>query len=150
MGVQDGIRSYKGATAIVTGAASGIGRALTQELAARGCEVVLADLQVEPAEEIAASIRSAGGKAQAIKLDVTDYAALLRLVEDTVERTGRLDYMFNNVGISHAMGAGAEHYKIEDWRRVIDVNLFTKMGVPIDRTTKHAIVGLSNNLRRAF
>lgn len=172
------IRIYKDATAIITGGASGIGRALAEDLAARGCEVVLADLQLEQAEETAARIRAAGGKATAARLDVTDHAEFARLVKDTVARTGRLDYLFNNAGISHGMGAGARHYRIEDWCRVIDVNLGGTVNgvqaaynVMIDQgfghivntasmaglvpspgttsyvTTKHAVVGLSHNLR---
>ncbi|MCX5214366.1 SDR family oxidoreductase [Kitasatospora sp. NBC_00240] len=172
------IRIYKDATAIITGGASGIGRALAEDLAARGCEVVLADLQLEQAEEAAARIRAAGGKATAARLDVTDHTEFARLVKDTVARTGRLDYLFNNAGISHGMGAGARHYRIEDWRRVIDVNLGGTVNgvqaaynVMIDQgfghivntasmaglvpspgttsyvTTKHAVVGLSHNLR---
>lgn len=178
MATQKEIRVYKDATAIITGGASGIGRALAEALAARGCEVVLADLQVDVAEECAAKIRAAGGKAQAAKLDVTDYAAFEKLTQETVERTGRLDYMFNNAGISHGMGAGAIHYKIEDWRHVVEVNLLGVIngvqaayrlmarqgfghivntssmaglvpspGTTSYVTTKHAIVGLSNNLR---
>ena len=124
MEMDKAIRSYKGGTAIITGAASGIGCALAEELVRRGCEVVLADLQVEVAEEVAERIRTAGGKAQAARLDVTDHESLERLVRTTAERTGRLDYMFNNAGISHGMGAGAQHYTVEDWRHVVDVNLF--------------------------
>ncbi len=56
------IRIFDGATAIVTGGASGIGRAFAEELAKRGCEVVLADLQIELAEEVAQEIRVFGGK----------------------------------------------------------------------------------------
>ncbi|MBP0454643.1 SDR family oxidoreductase [Kitasatospora sp. RG8] len=172
------IRIYKDATAIITGGASGIGRALAQDLASRGCEVVLADLQLEQAEEVAAAIRATGGKAVAARLDVTDHAEFAQLVKGTVARTGRLDYLFNNAGISHGMGAGARHYRIEDWRRVIDVNLGGTVNgvqaaynVMIDQgfghivntasmaglvpspgttsyvTTKHAVVGLSHNLR---
>jgi NAD(P)-dependent dehydrogenase (short-subunit alcohol dehydrogenase family) len=90
------IRIYDGATAIITDGASGIGQAIAKELAKKGCEVVLADLQFELAEEIAAGIRAAGGKATAVKLDVTDHPAMEQVVRDTVLRTGRLDYMFNN------------------------------------------------------
>ena len=90
------IRIYDGATAIITDGASGIGQAIAKELAKKGCEVVLADLQFELAEEIAAGIRAAGGKATAVKLDVTDHPAVEQVVRDTVVRTGRLDYMFNN------------------------------------------------------
>ena len=115
------IRVFDGATAIITGGASGIGRALGEELAKRGSEVVLADLQIELAEEVASGIRVAGGKATALKLDVTDFSAVESLLRETVERTGRLDYMFNNAGITIA-GPISLH-TIEDWNRIIDVNL---------------------------
>ena len=115
------IRVFDGATAIITGGASGIGRALGEELAKRGSEVVLADLQIELAEEVASGIRVAGGKATALKLDVTDFSAVESLLRETVERTGGLDYMFNNAGITIA-GPISLH-TIEDWNRIIDVNL---------------------------
>ena len=116
------IRVFSGATAIVTGGASGIGRALAEELAKRGCEVVLADRQIELAEEVASGIRTlVGGKATAANLDVTDFPALQQLVHDTVGRTGRLDYMFNNAGI--AIGGRVHDYGIQEWNQIIDVNL---------------------------
>lgn len=116
------IRVFGGATAIVTGGASGIGRALAEELAKRGCEVVLADRQIELAEEVASGIRTlVGGKATAVNLDVTDFPALQQLVHDSVERTGRLDYMFNNAGI--AIGGRVHDYGIQEWNQIIDVNL---------------------------
>lgn len=59
---QESIRTYDGATAIVTGAASGIGRGLTRELAQRGCEVVMADRQIELADEVASKICASGDK----------------------------------------------------------------------------------------
>ncbi len=91
------------------------------ELAKRGSEVVLADLQIELAEEVASGIRVAGGKVTALKLDVTDFSAVESLLRETVERTGRLDYVFNNAGITIA-GPISLH-TIEDWNRIIDVNL---------------------------
>src|SRR5512139_3959380 len=94
------IRVFNGATAIVTGGASGIGQALAEELARRGCEVVLADLQIELAQEVVSGINASGGKASATKVDVRDFPAMKQLVQDTVERSGRLDYIFNNAGIS--------------------------------------------------
>jgi NAD(P)-dependent dehydrogenase (short-subunit alcohol dehydrogenase family) len=102
---RNSIRTFESATAILTGGASGIGRALAQELATRGCEVVVTDLQDELAEEVAAGIRASGGKARAEKLDVCDFDAVDRLVQDTIDRTGRLDYMFNNAG----------HHCIDEW-----------------------------------
>ena len=170
------IRIFDGATAIVTGAASGIGRALAEELAKRGCEVILADLQIELAEEIASEINNSGGKAKAIKVDVTDFPAMEQLIQETVRRTGRLDYIFNNAGI--VIGGYVNHYGIEDWNRVVDVNLrgvingiqaaykimvqqgfghivntasmaglMPGPGNVSYTTTKHAVVGLSRSLR---
>jgi NAD(P)-dependent dehydrogenase (short-subunit alcohol dehydrogenase family) len=72
MALNKKIRIFDGATAIVTGGASGIGRGLAEELAKRGCEVVLADRQIELAEEVASKICDSGGKAKAVKVDVTD------------------------------------------------------------------------------
>jgi NAD(P)-dependent dehydrogenase (short-subunit alcohol dehydrogenase family) len=115
------LRVFNSATAIITGSASGIGRALAEELARRGCEVVLADLQIELAEEVASRIRASGGKAEARQVDVADFPAVEKLVQATVKRTGRLDYMFNNAGI--AIGGSVDLYGIEDWNYVVNVNL---------------------------
>jgi len=115
------IRTYRDAVAIVTGGASGIGRAVSEELVKRSCEVVIADLQVDLAEEIASKLRLSGGKATAVKVDVTNYSAMDQLVRNTVQRTGRLDYMFNNAGIG--IGGQVIHYGIEDWNYIAKVNL---------------------------
>jgi NAD(P)-dependent dehydrogenase (short-subunit alcohol dehydrogenase family) len=170
------IRIFEEATAIITGGASGIGRALAEELAKRGGEVVLADLQIELAEEAATEIRVAGGQAKAWQLDVTDFSAMEGLLRETVGRTGRLDYMFNNAGIG--IGGDVHLHSIEDWNRIIDVNLrgvingvqgaykimlnqgfghivntssmaglMPSPGVSSYATTKHAVVGLSESLR---
>ncbi len=170
------LRTFDGAVAIVTGGASGIGRALGEALAHRGAEVVLADLQSELAEEVAAAIRDRGGAARAATVDVADGAAVERLVQDTLEGRGRLDYLFNNAGIGIA--GEAELYRLEDWYRVLDVNLrgvvhgvhaaypaMLEQGfghivntasmaglVPLPGSvsygaTKHAVVGLSTLLR---
>jgi NAD(P)-dependent dehydrogenase (short-subunit alcohol dehydrogenase family) len=170
------LRTYNEAVAVVTGAASGIGRGLAEELAKRGSEVILADLQIEVAEEIASAIRTTGSKAQAFKLDVTDASAVDTLLQKTVERTGRLDYLFNNAGIAVAGPIG--RYTLEDWDRIVDVNfrgvihgvqsaypimqrqgfghivntasaagLIPAAGLVAYSATKHAIVGLSTSLR---
>ncbi len=170
------LRVFDGATAIITGGASGIGRALGGELAKRGSEVVLADLQIELAEEVASGIRDAGGKATALKLDVTDFSAVESLLREVVERTGGLDFMFNNAGITIA--GPIRLHAIEDWNRIIDVNLrgvvngvqaayqiMLKQGFghivntastgglvpnvisPSYTTTKYAVIGLSRVLR---
>jgi short-subunit dehydrogenase len=115
------IRIFHKATAVVTGSASGIGRGLAEELAKRGCEVVMADRQIELAEEVASKICASGGKAKARNIDVTDFFAIEQLVQETVERTGRLDYIFNNAGIG--IGGNVNHFGIEDWNQMVDVNL---------------------------
>lgn len=170
------IRVFEGATAIVTGGASGIGRALAEELAKRGCEVVLADLQIELAEEVASEINISGGKAKAVRIDVTDSSAMVRFVQETVARAGRLDFIFNNAGI--VIGGPVNRLGIADWNQIVDVNLrgvingiqatyeiMMKQGfghiintasmagllvgpanVPYT-TTKYAVIGLSKSLR---
>jgi NAD(P)-dependent dehydrogenase (short-subunit alcohol dehydrogenase family) len=116
-----GLRAYGGAVAIITGGASGIGRALGEALAQRGAEVVLADRQIELAESVADGIRGHGGLATAAELDVSDFTAVERLVRQTVERLNRLDYMFNNAGIG--VSGEVRYYDIKDWERVFDVNI---------------------------
>jgi NAD(P)-dependent dehydrogenase (short-subunit alcohol dehydrogenase family) len=176
MGSDNEIRIFEGATAIVTGAASGIGRALAEELSKRGCEVVLADLQIELAEEVANGINTSGDKAKAVEIDVTNFSALEQLVQETVKRTGRVDYFFNNAGIG--IDGTVNHYGIEDWNYILDVNLrgvingiqavynvmisqgfghivntasvaglMPTPGLVSYSTTKHAVVGLSKSLR---
>jgi NAD(P)-dependent dehydrogenase (short-subunit alcohol dehydrogenase family) len=115
------IRRYQGAVAVITGGASGIGRALGETLSRRGAEVVLADLQAELAEQIASGIRTAGGKATAAALDVRNFTAFDGLVREVVSRHGRIDYLFNNAGIG--IGGRVQFYGIENWDRVIDVNV---------------------------
>jgi NAD(P)-dependent dehydrogenase (short-subunit alcohol dehydrogenase family) len=170
------LRTYHAAVAIVTGGASGIGRALGEALARRGARVVLADLQVELAKEVAARIKEQGGHATAEELDVTDSAATNRLVQVTFQNEGRLDYVFNNAGIG--IVGEARLYELDDWYRVLDVNLRgvvhgVQAAYPIMLrqgfghivntaslagllpaplvvgycATKHAVVGLSTSLR---
>jgi len=106
--------------AIVTGGASGIGRALGAALVARGDRVVLAD--VAAAAEVADQLNAAGpGAATAAAVDVRDAAAVAHLVTETAEVHGQLDLMFNNAGIR--MGGPVEELTVAHWRRAIEVNL---------------------------
>ena len=115
------LRIYQDATAIITGGASGIGRTMALELVSRGCTVILADRQIVLAEELAASVVADGGNAWARELDVCDYPAVQALVDETVAKTGRLDYMFNNAGI--AVGGMTHDLEVDDWDISIDVNI---------------------------
>jgi NAD(P)-dependent dehydrogenase (short-subunit alcohol dehydrogenase family) len=113
--------AFAGRVAIVTGGASGIGRALGEELGRRGAEVILADLNGERAATVAGEIARAGGRAKGVALDVRDAAAVRTLVNDTVARFGRIDYLFNNAGI--AINGEARDLALADWKSVLDVNL---------------------------
>ena len=108
--------------AIVTGGASGIGRALGAALVRRGDRVVLADVDGAAAEETAERLRATGpGTATAAAVDVRDAAAVATLVGETAERHGRLDLLFNNAGLG--IGGPAEELSPAHWDRAIDVNL---------------------------
>jgi len=113
---------FTGRIAIVTGAASGIGRELALELARRGAKVVLADIDTVMLEETSQAITEAGHKATTSICDVTDFASVKALVEETAAENGRLDYIFNNAGTC-IMGE-AQNLSYDDWRGVIDLNLY--------------------------
>jgi NAD(P)-dependent dehydrogenase (short-subunit alcohol dehydrogenase family) len=108
--------------AIVTGGASGIGRALGAALVRRGDQVVLADVEGAAAEEVAEQLTALGpGAASAAAVDVRNAAAVAALVADTAARHGRLDLLFNNAGLG--IGGPVEELALAHWDRVIDVNL---------------------------
>jgi NAD(P)-dependent dehydrogenase (short-subunit alcohol dehydrogenase family) len=111
-----------GRVAVVTGAASGIGRALAEAFAASGSAVVVADLDGAEAEVVAAGIRAAGGDAVAVAVDVADSAAMDQLAATTLERFGRVDVLCNNAGVStfNLM----RDQTLDDWRWVFGVNLW--------------------------
>ncbi len=105
--------------ALVTGAGSGIGRAVALLLGTRGVEVVVADIDDATARATAAEI---GASAVAVRADVADPASVEAMIATAVEHFGGLDWAVNNAGISPAPKAFTEH-TAEDWQRVIDVNL---------------------------
>ena len=111
-----------GRVAVVTGAASGIGRALAEAFSAAGSAVVVADLDGAEAEVVAAAIRRHGGDATAIQVDVSDAAAVDALAAATVERYGHVDVLCNNAGVStfNLM----RDQTLDDWRWVFNVNLW--------------------------
>jgi NAD(P)-dependent dehydrogenase (short-subunit alcohol dehydrogenase family) len=113
---------FQDAVVVVTGGASGIGKALCEELGRRGSRVVVTDLQEEGARAVAEGIAKAGGRASASALDVRDAAAFERLLDDTLAAHGRLDYLFNNAGLA-AVGE-AQNLPLDVWHQVLDVNLW--------------------------
>lgn len=112
---------FKDKVAIVTGAASGIGRALSVDLARRGAAVILADINAPLLEDAAESISNTDYQAETISLDVRNFDEVQKLVEHTLSKYGRLDLIFNNAGI--AVGGEVRDCSVDDWRDVIDVNL---------------------------
>ncbi len=108
--------------ALVTGAGSGIGRAVSEGLAADGFTVVLAGRRPEPLAAVTAAIAGAGGHALAQVADVTDEVATRALFARVRAEFGRLDLLFNNAGIA-ARAVPLEELDLAEWRAVIDTNL---------------------------
>ncbi len=111
-----------GRVAVVTGGASGIGRALAERFAREGSAVVVADLDGDGAEHAAAAVRADGGDAEAVTVDVSDAASVDALAARTLERFGHVDVLCNNAGVSTFNLI--EDQTLDDWRWVFSVNLW--------------------------
>jgi NAD(P)-dependent dehydrogenase (short-subunit alcohol dehydrogenase family) len=111
-----------GRVAVVTGAASGIGRALALAFAEAGSAVVIADIDGPEAEGVAAGIRDGGGEAEVVTVNVADAASVEELAARTVARFGQVDVLCNNAGVSTFNLI--QDQTLEDWRWVFDVNLW--------------------------
>lgn len=116
------VRTLTNQVAIVTGAASGIGRAIAQAFAAEGARVIVSDCQAAGAEAVAQGIRTAGGAALAQPADVAREPDVRDLVGRTLEAHGRIDILVNNAGIMDNFVPAAELTE-ELWERVLAVNL---------------------------
>ena len=118
--------------AIITGAASGIGKATSLVFAREGAKVLCADLNGDGAEATARQIADTGGEAASFQLDVAEEEQVKAMVADAVTRWGRLDTIYNNAGIG--TGGPVTQMPVEDWDRLHAINL---RGVFLG--TKHAI-----------
>lgn len=116
-------RSMKGLTVLVTGAASGMGRATAEVFAAEGANVALTDLSAEAVEAIAQELRGKGLSAAAWALDVSDHGAIRRVVDEVAVRFGGLDALVNNAGISSFCPIDDEDQYDLVWDRAVSVLL---------------------------
>jgi NAD(P)-dependent dehydrogenase (short-subunit alcohol dehydrogenase family) len=117
---------FKGKTAIVTGGASGIGRALATELVVRGATVLVADLDGAGAAVVAEGLRhdvTGLGRAIPVALDVTDAAEVAACVATFEDEHGDVDFMFNNAGIG--IGGEVKDLTVAHWQRALDVNVMS-------------------------
>jgi NADP-dependent 3-hydroxy acid dehydrogenase YdfG len=110
-----------GKTAVVTGASSGIGRAVAETLGAAGAHVYLAGRTAAAMDASKKKIQEAGGKATVVTVDVRDTAALQALVNDAASATGRLDVMVNNAGLSYP--SKILEAQPEEWREMFETNV---------------------------
>ena len=108
--------------ALVTGGATGIGRATAVAFAGEGAKVAVSDVNLSEAEGTVRQIRAAGGEGIFVQADVSRSADWTRLTEETLRRFGRVDVLFNNAGIGGALGSTAD-YTEEDFDRVLAINL---------------------------
>lgn len=115
-------KDLTGKTALITGAASGIGKATAILYAQYGANVVLSDLDEMQGQAVADQIKAMGANAQFVKADVSDPAQCQKLVEETVATFGQLNIAFNNAGIGGESNATAD-YSLEGWHKIINVNL---------------------------
>ncbi len=110
-----------GRCALVTGGASGLGRAMALGLADAGARVIIADLNLQGAQQVAGDIEGRGGRADATQVDVADRAGVAAMVRGALGSLGRIRILVNSAGIG-GRGAAAD-YSEELWKKVLEVNL---------------------------
>ena len=115
------MQNIKGKVVAITGASSGMGKAIAIELAKNGAKVVLGARRTEHLQELVEEIKGKGGEATFTKIDVKNKADLVRLVNTAVEQYGKLDVMVNNAGISQL--SRVDELDINGWEEMIDINL---------------------------
>jgi NAD(P)-dependent dehydrogenase (short-subunit alcohol dehydrogenase family) len=117
------MKQLEGRTAVITGAASGIGLATASRLAREGMNVVLADIETGPLAAAVAKLEAEGLAVLGVPTDVASWDAVEALAEQTVEHFGAVHVLHNNAGV--VVGGPIEKLSLEDWKWVIDVNLWS-------------------------
>jgi NAD(P)-dependent dehydrogenase (short-subunit alcohol dehydrogenase family) len=170
------MKKLENQTAIITGASSGMGRAMALLFAAEGANVVVADLRQESIDEVVALIKSAGGNAVGVTCDVSSEAAIQQLIRTTTDKYPSLDILVNNAGIMDDF-TPVESVSDDLWNRVMAVNVngpfyACRLAVPLMvkqgkgvilniasvgglfgsraglayTTSKHALIGMTKNI----
>jgi len=137
----------EGRVVVITGSASGIGRASAKEFAKEGAQVVVADIKLAGAQETVKQIETAGGVALAVKTDVAVAESVQALVEQTLHFFGRINVLFNNAAIQ--VNKTVEDTTVEEWNREIGINLggvflCSKLFMPHLRNTKGCIINMAS------
>lgn len=133
--------------AVITGAGSGIGRACAIEFAKAGATVVVADINLQGAEETVQQIIASGGNAMAIKTDVSQPESVIKMVELTIKTYSKIDTLVNDAAIQ--INKTIEHTTFLEWNQQLSINvggifLCSKYFLPYLRETKGSIVNMSS------
>ena len=112
----------QGKVAVITGAGSGIGRAMATRFAAEGASIVAADWNAQRLDEVVASLRASGGAAVGAQGNIAEQATAEGLIELAISTYGRLDILCNNAGVMDYM-QGVGELSDDIWRRVLSINL---------------------------
>ncbi|WP_029292671.1 SDR family oxidoreductase [Chryseobacterium hispalense] len=115
------MQNIKGKVVVITGASSGMGKAIAEELAKNGSKVVLGARRIEQLQQLVEEIKSKGGEATFVQIDVKNKADLVRLVNTAVEQYGKLDVIVNNAGVSQL--SRIDELDVDGWEEMIDINL---------------------------
>jgi 3(or 17)beta-hydroxysteroid dehydrogenase len=139
-----------GKVALISGGARGMGAVEARLFAQEGAKVIIGDILEAPGRQVEAEIKTQGGQAVFVRLDVTQEKDWQGAVSLAVERFGKLDILVNNAGISQQ--SRVEHTPVEEWERVMDINakgvfLGTKVAIPVMRRTgAGSIINISSQL----
>ena len=113
--------NFKGKTAVVTGAAQGIGRTIALFLSEKGSDIVISDINEESLKEVVGEIEKLGQKAVPVKMDVSKLSQCEEMIKQAVDRFGKVDILVNNAGITRDIVL--LRMKEDQWDQVIQVNL---------------------------